>query len=293
VWWKGGASDLDRTAIRRAPAVLAFGGDPALAEIARAARPGARVVLNGPRVSVACVAREALTTEGARDVARRAAADVALYDQQGCLSPHAVYVERGGRVNPEGFALLLGEGLAEAGPGSPASRGVEDEARVRLYRTQAEFEAAAGGGTEGGGAASVIAPERSVGWTVVVESGARFEPGPAHRVVRVYAVGRIAEAVEALRSHAALLEAIALEAGGTRRPGLVAALAALGVPRVAALGRLQQPSPLGAHGGVGFLAPFVRWTTVDPAARRARASRASRSSGRGSRRGARAARRSR
>ena len=291
-----------------------------MAEIARAARPGARVVLHGPKVSAACVARDSLTPEAARDAARRTAADAALYDQQGCLSPHAIYVERGGRVTPEEFAMMLGEELATAGEGFPSPRAPEEEARVRLYRTQAEFEAAAGGASPEGGATGVIAPERNVGWTVVLESGARFEPGPAHRVVRVHSVGRIEEAIEAMRPHAGSLEAVALEATGARRARLAAALAALGVPRVAALGRLQQPSPLGAHGGVGYLAPFVHWTTVDPARasgrtpprasastkaraparrppharpRRPRKPSASRSSGRGSQRGTRAGRRSR
>jgi Acyl-CoA reductase (LuxC) len=307
VWWKGGSSDLDREAIGRAPAVLAFGGHDAIAEIARASRPRARVALHGPKVSAACVAREALTPAGARETARRTAVDVALYDQQGCLSPHAVYVERGGRVRPEEFAALLGEALAEACGSVPPARAPEEEARARLYRTQAEFVAAAGGGAE-----RVIAPERSAGFAVLLESGARFEPGPAHRVVRVHAVESLKEALAALRPHARYLEAVALEARGARRAGLIAAIAELGVPRVAAPGRLQQPSPLGAHGGVGFLAPFVTWTTVDPPraagdgrarggspaarperSRRARASTVSRSSGRGSRRGARAARRSR
>jgi hypothetical protein len=292
VWWKGGSSDLDRTVIERAPAILAFGGDETVSEIARVARPAARVALHGPKMSAACVAREALTPAGAPDVARRTAADVSLYDQQGCLSPHALYVERGGRVSPEEFAALLGEALAAADQALPSCRATEAAARVRLYRTQAEFEAAAGHGTAGGGAAGVIAPERSLGWTVILESGARFEPGPAHRVVRVYAVDRMDEAAEAMRPHARFLEAVALEAGSPRRTRLAVTLAALGVPRVAALGRLQRPSPLGAHGGVGFLAPFVRWTTVDPA-RAPRKASASRSSKGGSRRGRRAGRRSR
>jgi hypothetical protein len=302
VWWKGGARDLDQAALAQAPAVLAFGGEEAIAGIAGTARTGARVVLHGPKVSVLCASRESLSPAGARGLAVRAARDVARYDQQGCLSPHAVYVERGGRIGPADFAALLAEALATACRTDPVVRSPEEEARVRLFRTQAEFEAAVTG------SGAVIAPDRGTGYAVIVESGARFSPGPAHRVVRVHAVEDLGEAIDAMRPHARHLEAVALEAKGARRAGLVSAVAALGVPRVAVPGRLQQPSPLAAHGGAGFLAPFVSWTTVDeragPArrarrarreepARRARASSASRSSGRGSRRGARAARRSR
>jgi hypothetical protein len=295
VWWKGGASENDRAAIARAPAVLAFGGGESIAGVARAARADAILSLHGPKVSAACIAREALTPAGARDAARRAARDIALYDQQGCLSPHAIYVERGGAVAPRVFASALGEALEAAARETPrASLDAEEAARGRLYRAQAEFEAAAGGN-----AGEVFASTEGAGWTVVLERGARFEPGPGHRVVRVHAVDDIMDALSALRPHAADLEAVALEASGARRGGLEAAIAALGVPRVAVLGRLQQPSPLGAHGGVGFLAPFVRWTTLDAArasaAPRARATRASasRPSARGSRPASPGSRRSR
>lgn len=269
-WWKGGAAELDRVALARAPAVLAFGGEEATAGVARAARPDAIVVLHGPRVSVSCVTREALTASRYGDLARRAARDVSLYDQQGCLSPHAIYVERGGRVSPGDFASALGEALAEearsigppadgsivARPGAAADP--ETAARVQLYRAQAAFESA-----QGERGTRVLGSEKATGWTVVVEEGARFEPTPAQRTVRVHAVADLEEACAALRPLARCLEAVALEAPGARCAAATAAIAALGVPRVAAVGRLQRPSPLSAHGGVGFLAPFVRWTSVD------------------------------
>ncbi len=295
-WWKGGAGELDRAALGRAPAVLAFGGEEAVAGVARAARPDAIVVLHGPRVSVSCITREALTALRYGDLALRAARDIALYDQQGCLSPHAIYVERGGRVSPEDFASALGEALAtevsaaEAGSvGHPgATRDPEAAARVQLYRAQAAFEAA-----QGERGTRLLGSERATGWTVVAEEGARFEPTPAQRTIRVHAVASLEEACEALRPLARYIEAVALEAPGARHAPATETIAALGIPRVAEVGRLQQPSPLAPHGGVGFLAPFVRWTEVDSRRPRAKGASASRPSGRGSRRGAPGSRRSR
>ena len=51
-----------------------------------------------------------MTKEGladAEETAHKAAYDVALYDQQGCLSPQLVYVEEGGAVTPKELAALL------------------------------------------------------------------------------------------------------------------------------------------------------------------------------------------
>jgi acyl-CoA reductase LuxC len=259
LWWKGGSGELDRAALGMAPAVLAFGGDAAIASVAREARSDARVVLHGPKVSVAYVAREALTPGSLRRVALRAAHDVVLYDQEGCLSPHAIYVERGDAVPPARFAAALGAALDELRAAFPGREPDDAQAaRIQLYRAQAAFDAGAGvRGTR------LLGSREEPAWTVVFEEGARFEPGPAHRTVRVHEVSGIDEVLEAIRPAIRTLEAIALEARGRRRSGLIAAIASAGVPRVAALGSLQRPSPLGAHGGVPRLLPFVSWTTVD------------------------------
>ncbi len=287
-WWKGGTDELDRAAIQCAPAVLAFGGDTAVASVAREAREDATVVIHGPKVSVGYVARSALTRAGLRRAAARAAYDVALYDQQGCLSPHAFYVERGGEVGPAAFAAALGSELEALRDGLPRSEpGPATAARIQLYRAQARFEEATG---ERG--AHVLGSTEGTDWTVVYDDGARFEPTPAYRTVRVHAVGGVEEVAEALASSARFIETIALEAKGKERRALAASLAATGVPRVAPLGSLQRPLLLGTHGGVYRLLPFLRWTTVEglgpgPAVR-ASASRPSgprsRRSGRGSRR---------
>ena len=259
VWWKGGTVELDRAAIRLAPAVLAFGGENSTTNIAREAPPDSMLVLHGPKVSVGYIARASLTRAGLSSVASRAAYDVALYDQQGCLSPHAFFVERGGEIGPAAFASALGgelEALRDGLPrGAPeAARG----ARVQLYRAQARFEEA----LENRGT-HVLASSEGTDWTLVYEDGARFEPTPAYRTVRVHAVDGVEEVAAALTPAARFIEAIGLEAKGPEKVALAAALASMGIPRIAPLGALQRPSLGGTHGGVHRLLPFLRWTTVE------------------------------
>ncbi len=280
VWWKGGSSDLDRTALSLAPAVLAFGGEEAMASVGRQAQRDAVRVLHGPKVSLAYVERRALNYTALRGLAARAALDVSLYDQQGCLSPHAFYVERRGEVPPAKFAAALAAALESRAHELP--RGIvaaEDAARVQLFRAQARFEAAGAGATGGSigseiaigvprmaaglGATRVIESPGATTWTVVLEEGARFEPGPTHRTVRVHAVDGPEELARALRESARYIEAIGLEARGPERARLAAAFTSLGIPRIAPIGQLQRPSPLGTHGGVRRLSPFVTWSTVE------------------------------
>jgi hypothetical protein len=275
VWWKGGTDELDLTAIRGAPAVLAFGGEFATERFAREAHPEARVVLHGPKLSVGYVSAASLTRAGIGPLAARAAYDVALYDQQGCLSPHAIFVERGGEVGPAAFAAALGSALEDLREDLPRREPEAGEsARVQLYRAQAHFEEA-----QGNRDTRVLASAGGTDWTLIYEDGARFEPTPAHRTVRVHAVSGPDEVVEALAPAARYIEAIGLEAKGRERGVLATAFASTGVPRIAALGSLQRPDLSGTHGGVHRLLPFVRWTTVEmggaakpPAARARRSS---------------------
>jgi len=170
---------------------------------------------------------------------------------------------------------------------------------VQLYRAQAHFEEATGNrGTH------VLASSEGTDWTLVYEDGARFEPTPAYRTVRVHAVDGVEEVAAALAPDARFIEAIGLEAKGREKVALAAALAATGVPRIAPLGALQRPSLAGTHGGVHRLLPFLRWTTVEggpgslsasrrPAARSRRPRPPSRSAKRGAKRPRRGSGRSR
>jgi hypothetical protein len=259
VWWKGGTDELDRAAISRAPAVLAFGSENATANIARESHPDATLVLHGPKVSVGYISSAALTRSALPSLASRAAYDIALYDQQGCLSPHAFYVERGGEIGPAAFASALGgalEALRDELPRSEPS--AERAASVQLYRAQAQFEEAVGSrGTQ------VLASREGTDWTLVYEDGAGFTPTPAYRIVRIHAVRGVEEVARALRPVAHAIEAVGIEARGREKEDLAAAFAAIGVPRIAEVGSLQSPALSGTHGGVHRLAPFLRWSTVE------------------------------
>jgi len=116
------------------------------------------------------------------------------------------------------------------------------------------------------GAPRVLESPRATTWTVVLEDRARFEPGPAHRTVRIHAVDGPEEVVRALQPSIRYVEAIGLEARGPERVRLAGVFTSLGVPRIAPVGQLQRPSPLGTHGGVRRLLPFVTWSSVEGAA---------------------------
>src|SRR5438552_39684 len=111
-YWPGGDLAREDAALGRAEVVVATGSDATLAALVP--RLGRRLIAHGPRWSVAVVERAAAAEVDA------IALDVALHDQRGCLSPHAVYVTGDARGFAERLAAALDAAAVRLPPG-PAS----------------------------------------------------------------------------------------------------------------------------------------------------------------------------
>jgi hypothetical protein len=103
------ARELSRLADVR----VAWGGREAVEAIINLPRRyGTEDIVFGPKLSFAIVAAERLAdNDTARRTAAAIAGDACAFDQQGCNSPHTIFVERGGAVTPADFARLLGEAM--------------------------------------------------------------------------------------------------------------------------------------------------------------------------------------
>jgi len=227
-YWPGGDRPREEAALRRADVVVASGGADAVAALA--ARSRTRLVAHGPRWSVAAVG-DADPEAAAAALAR----DVALYEQRGCLSPHAVWVAGDAR----GFAARLARALdAVAAELPPIGADVAGRAARRVLLDEAEWTPGAAAWSGPGGA-------------VVYDPEPAFRPTCALRTIRVHPLPAPA-ALPALLPPGAI-ECVGL--AGVDAAPLAPALRARGVARVCALGRMQMPrltwpcgqaAPLGA-----------------------------------------------
>ena len=132
--------------ILRYDAVVAFGDDAHAGEDRdRAALQRRRFIAYGSKASAGYVTREALRDEdAAREIARGAARDLTLYETEGCLSLHALFVESGGAVGAERFAELLEEAMRAAARRVRSLRPMRK--RRRAARWRASSPRSAGGG---------------------------------------------------------------------------------------------------------------------------------------------------
>jgi hypothetical protein len=237
-----------------APCVAAFGSDETMATIAAKLGPAQRFVRHGHRLSVAVLGEEALTGRGLADAAAALALDVALWDQQGCLSPVAAYVLGVERVPDELLAALEAAFAGAAGQWPRGRMAADATARFAVERDTAELRAAAG---------ADVRVARGAEFVLVAERDAAFRGSPLHRFLRIHPAPdpeHLLAAVAPLGPHLAAVGAAGL---GARASGLAPALAALGAARVCPLGTLQAPPLDWCHDQLGVLLPLARLTDIE------------------------------
>ena len=232
--WAGGDT-LEAPLTERAERVIAYGGSAAIAALRH--RVGPRLVPYGPKLSLAVVGSEVVPAEIANDLAR----DVALFDQQGCLSIQAIYTAGEPRALADALGRALEERAAQWPPGpNPdptaglAIRQLRDEAIMRGLH---------------------LAPIAPPVGTVVVETGGELVPSPGQRTVRIHPMGDLAELPRLLEPWRDKIQGVSLV--GVDAKALEPALRNLGVSHCAPPGELQSPDALWHNGGIPPLAALA------------------------------------
>ncbi|MFO1476455.1 MAG: acyl-CoA reductase [Verrucomicrobiota bacterium] len=257
--WRGGQeTGLEQALFDEADLVTATGSDETLAAVRRVLPTRVRFLGYGHKVSFGYAAAGSLSGFQAKKTVAHAAADVAAWDQQGCLSPHVIYVEHGGSVTAELFAEMLAaeldrrEALQPRGTLSP-----EEAAAIASRRSFYEVRAAHSPDTR-----SWQSPG-STAWTVVYEADARFQASCLNRFIYVKGVVDLDEALRGADAIRGKVSTVGLAAPAEQREEMARRLARWGATRVCPLGRMQQPPLTWRHDGRPALGDLVIWTDVE------------------------------
>ncbi len=257
-YWPGGSSPpLEGLALQRAEAVVVYGSDEVVASLRARTPVTVRFISYHHRVSVGLVGREALTAERAPYVARMAARAVSMFDQRGCVSPHAIYVEEGGAVDPGEWAALLASAMADLEAEIPGGHlTAHDASAVHQMRGSAELREASGGGVR------VFRGEESF-WTVILEDEMSFTPSCLNRVVSLVPTPDLGDVAGSLGRIGRHLQTVAVEGAEDRLPMLAEALCRAGATRVTSFEKASWPPPWWRHDGASVLAGLIRWIDLE------------------------------
>jgi len=253
--WRGGNGDLETALFHEAACVTATGSGETLAAIRPRLPARVRFLAYGHRVSFAYVTGGMLNGLSARKVAGQAAADVTAWNQQGCLSPHVIYVEHGGAAPPDQFAELLAEELERREETEPRGElPVEAAAAIASRRAFYEVRAAHSPDTRH------WCSRNSTAWTVVYEADPRFQVSCLNRFIYVKCVKDLGEALQNAESVRGQVSTVGLAAPEDKARALATELARWGVARVCRLGQMQEPPLPWRHDGRPALEDLVTWT---------------------------------
>jgi hypothetical protein len=252
VYWRGGDESVESPLLRAQffDKLVVWGGEASVRGALRYAGPGFEIVSFDPKVSISLVGREALATEAARaDAAERAAADVALLNQDSCASSRFVFAE-GEAEQVDAFCAQLAAALRRdrpladgRGPVPPAELQGEVDALRPLAPYYRIFGEADGGG-------------------IVIRSEDPVDFYPTAKTVNVVPVAHLADAVR--------FASVATQTVGvlpaSRVPELRDALASAGVQRIVTLGEIGTHGVEGLpHDGFYPIRRFMRWVLDDAA----------------------------
>ena len=202
----------------------------------------------GHRVSGALVAAEMAPGGEAVAVAGAIARDVSLFEQQGCLSPHHVFVEAPCAGTAGEFARELAAALDRYAARIPPPRryGLEEAAALRRVREGARWRAI-------GGDTVVLRESGGLGWAVICDEAARFTPSPGYRTVTVSPIADLDDLLRRLQPVAGQIEAFAIAASAARGERLREGLATIGASYLCKPGAMQSPPLDWSHGGGEFM----------------------------------------
>ncbi|TFY99233.1 acyl-CoA reductase [Ramlibacter henchirensis] len=261
VWWKGGQAGPAKALYGEADTVLAYGGNAALRAVRDELPVTTRFLAYGHKIGLAMVGRAALDRQRGPATARLAALDMVRYEQQGCYSPHVLYVERGGAVQPREFAQYLAAELANLSHRHPPrALSLEEAAALADWRQAAEWQALGAPGGE------LLGGEGS-GWSVVFRDTPQpLAPTAGHRSLAVSAVDSLDEVVAQLEPHGAFLQTAGLATTSEELFRLGHLLGQAGVTRIAPIGGMAQPEAGWHHDGRFNLADLVRMVEIEQSA---------------------------
>jgi hypothetical protein len=254
VWWRGGDTAPETTLFQQADLALGYGNNESLSAIQSRYPSTKRFLSYGHKVSFTMVSAAALDASKATATARLAAYDIVRYDQQGCYSPHMLFVEQGGSVTPERFAQYLAHELAAFEKKFPLrSLTMAETSSIAIWRNVEEM-------TQGG----QVFGEEAGAWTVSYQSEDNtFLPSALNRTIRVVSVGALEDVSAIVAPFKNLLQTVGIAASPKELFSLATTLGAVGVTRICAVGDMTTPEAGWHHDGRFNLLDLVAITEID------------------------------
>jgi len=256
--WRGGNHELENELFAQADCLTATGDDDTLATIRARLPAKVRFLGYGQHASFGFVTREVLREDEIAKIISNAADDVIAWDQNGCLSPHVIYVEERGAIESDEFAKRLAIELAKRETTEPRGKiSVEESAAIASRR--AIYESIAAHRAD----AKIWSSENSTAWTLVFEHDVKFRFSPLNRFIFVKPVPDLHAVLQGVDEIHGKVSTVGIAAPREKMKDLATQFARWGVTRICPLGQMQNPPLTWRHDGRPALGDLITWTDFE------------------------------
>ncbi|MGG3805486.1 acyl-CoA reductase [Metabacillus fastidiosus] len=257
-WWRGGDKEKEKALFHQSDVVVGYGGNESLESLRTKIPLSTRFLPYGHKISFGIISSSSLDSNKGEKTAHAAAYDVIRYDQQGCYSPQAFYVQRGGNITPKQFARMLGRELESYENRYPRrSLSLEETVNIASWRQKEEFHTFSNQENE-------IIGETSHNWTVVYEDeNKELSPSSLNRTIKVIAFDEYSELIPYLRKNRSFLQTAGVALTPEELFHTAELLSSVGVTRITALGHMTSPEAGWHHDGRFNLLDLVNFVDIE------------------------------
>jgi len=244
---------------RNIQAVIAIGSDDTITKIQQKIRPDQAFIPHGHKISIGIVSRKNHPTRpleeagSFQEAAELAAKDICTYQQKGCLSPHAIYVNETVTGDILSFAQFLAESMDKLTQTAPDSQlSLSEAGSIRNLRETTRFRTA---NTKD---YALWESANSLRWTVICETSPTLKLSCLNHCIYVKP---LPDNLSDLGKESQHLSTIALYPFDVKN----AAELSEKLPtahRICPLGQSQQPTLFWHHDGFAPLASLVKWKDI-------------------------------
>ncbi|MBD3285670.1 acyl-CoA reductase, partial [candidate division WOR-3 bacterium] len=258
VSWKGGDEEIEKQVFGASDAVIVYGSEHSVNEVRKSVPSDVRLITYGHKLSFGVIGRESLTKKTVKKTAEKAARDVSVFDQQGCLSPHVFYAEKGGEISPAEFARFLADKMDTLNKILPRSKvSISESSQILQLRGTYELKEAADDGI------TIYASGEGTDWTVIYERDPEFVPSCLNRVIRVKPVKDVSEVPALIKHIKGYLQTVGAALPKNRLLKFADEMGKLGADRISPLGKMTSPPLFWHHDGRHNLLDLIRWTDIE------------------------------
>ncbi len=231
--WPGGKSDLETALFEKSDLIHAYGNDETIGEISKKI-PSSKTFLSfGHKLSFSIILKEHMTKRFVDSLTQKVAYDVSLYDQQGCMSPHVIYIQREGDISACDWAKKLADAMQGILKKLPAGEiSLSEASQIHQIRGQAAISSDK----------FCISSHPITNWTVIYEKDPSFHASCLNRVIFVKPFSNLNQLHKSLKKEKGHFQALGFSATD-RRKNLIRDFARkLEIPMLQPLGGMQKLS---------------------------------------------------